>query len=511
MPSSDPKRVAPTSRRVAPDGAPSHRPSHNGRRTKIVATIGPASRSPEVLRELLEAGVDVFRLNFAHGTADEHAEVIHRIRSAAEDAGREVGILGDLPGPKLRLGDIEGGVAVLHSGSTILMRGEPATTAPTNTGAGQTGNPELLTVQWDGFAKAVSEGDPVFLADGRVRLRVASVSGGDVTCEVEAGGAVSSHQGLNLPGADTDLPETGASDQPWIDFACEHGIDLLAVSFVRRPSDLEKVAARIRERGSDIPLIAKIEKPQAAERAEEIIEAAGSGIMIARGDLGVELPIEEVPGAQKRLIALAGRASKPAITATQMLATMVRASRPTRAEVTDVANAIYDGTDAVMLSEETAIGDYPVEAVRVMDRIARVTEPRLKFGEMVFTRVEEKENDVAETVAQVTVAACYRLGLKAIVCPTSSGRTARLISAHRPRVPVLAVSPRLETVRRMNLLFGISSTQAEDWTSIRKLLDDCAALARDWGIAESGDLVAITAGLPAQGVGTNLFEIHRVP
>ena len=278
-----------------------------------------------------------------------------------------------------------------------------------------------------------------------------------MTCEVEAGGAVSSHQGVNLPGADADLPETGASDEPWIDFACENGIDLLAVSFVRRPSDLEKVEARIKERGADIPLIAKIEKPQAAERAEEIIEAAGSGIMVARGDLGVELPIEEVPGAQKRLIALAGRASKPTITATQMLATMVRASRPTRAEVTDVANAIYDGTDAVMLSEETAIGDYPVEAVRVMDRIARVTEPHLRYGELVFTRVEEHEHDIAETVAQVAVAACYRLGLKAVVCPTSSGRTARLISAHRPRVPVLAVSQRLETVRRMNLLFGISS------------------------------------------------------
>jgi pyruvate kinase len=483
---------------VAPGGAP----SHNARRTKIVATVGPASRSPEVLRQLLDAGVDVFRLNFAHATADQHAENVRRIRSASDEAGREVGILGDLPGPKLRLGELEGGVAVLHSGSTVLMRGQTD---------GRPGNPELLPVQWEGFARAVHEGDPVFLADGRVRLRVASVAEGDVTCEVEAGGAVSSHQGVNLPSADTALPETGASDQPWIDFACDNGIDLLAVSFVRRPSDLEAVEQRLADRDTDIPLIAKIEKPQAAERAEEIIEAAGSGIMIARGDLGIELPIEEVPGAQKRLIALAGRASKPSITATQMLATMVRASRPTRAEVTDVANAIYDGTDAVMLSEETAIGDHPVEAVRVMDRIARVTEPRLKFGEMVFTRVEEKEHDIAETVAQVTVAACYRLGLKAIVCPTSSGRTARLISAHRPRVPVLAVSPRLETVRRMNLLFGISSIQAEDWTSLRKLLDDCATLARERGIAESGDLVAITAGLPAQGVGTNLFEIHRVP
>ena len=484
---------------------------HIARRTKIVATVGPASSSPETLRELFDSGVDVFRLNFAHGTAEEQAENIRRIRAVSEEVGREVGIMGDLPGPKLRLGDLEGDVAVLHSGSNVVLRGEPASTAPTNTGAGQAGNAELLTVQWEGFARAVREGDPVFLADGRVRLRVVSVDGGEVTCEVEAGGAVSSHQGVNLPGADHDLPETGASDQPWIDFACENGIDVLAVSFVRRPSDLEKVEARLKERDADIPLIAKIEKPQAAEQAEEIIDAAGSGIMIARGDLGIELPIEEVPGAQKRLITLAGRASKPAITATQMLATMVRASRPTRAEVTDVANAIYDGTDAVMLSEETAIGDHPVEAVRVMDRIARVTEPRLKYGEMVFTRVEEKEHDIAETVAQVAVAACYRLGLKAIVCPTNSGRTARLISAHRPRVPVLAVSPRLETVRRMNLLFGISSTQAEDWTSIRKLLDDCAAIARDARVAESGDLIAITAGLPAQEMGTNLFEIHRVP
>jgi pyruvate kinase len=473
------------------------------RRTKIVATVGPASREPDMLRELLGAGVDVFRLNFAHGTPDEQAETVQRIRAASEEVGREVGIMGDLPGPKLRLGDLEGGVAVLHSGSDVEMRGE------TN---GTPGNDRLLTVQWEGFAKAVAVGDPVFLADGRVRLRVIAVSGGKVTCEVEAGGAVSSHQGVNLPHADTDLPETGASDEPWIDFACDNGIDLLAVSFVRRPSDLDKVESRLAERGVEIPLIAKIEKPQAAERAEEIIDAAGSGIMVARGDLGVELPIEEVPGAQKRLIALAGRASKPTITATQMLATMVRASRPTRAEVTDVANAIYDGTDAVMLSEETAIGDHPVEAVRVMDRIARVTEPRLRYDELVFTRVREGNHDIAETVAQVAVAACYRLGLKGIVCPTTSGRTARLISAHRPRVPVLAVSERLETVRRMNLLFGISSTEApENWTSIRKLLDDCATLAREHSIASSGDLVAITAGLPAQGVGTNLFEIHRVP
>jgi pyruvate kinase len=476
--------------------------SDPGRRTKIVATVGPASRQPEVLRELLEAGVDVFRLNFSHATAERHAEDISRIRDTAADAGREVGILGDLPGPKLRLGVLEGDVAVLHSASRVVLTG---------VSDGPPGNAERLPVQWPGFSQAVRESDPVFLADGRVRLKVLSISDPEVTCEVEAGGAVSSHQGVNLPGADAELPDTGHADEKWVDFACHNGIDLLAVSFVRRPADLDRVHAAISARGRDIPLIAKIEKPQAAERAEGIIAAAGSGIMIARGDLGVELPIEEVPGTQKRLIALAGRAAKPAITATQMLATMVRTPRPTRAEVTDVANAIYDGTDAVMLSEETAVGENPVEAVRVMDRIARTTEQRLPYGDWLFSRVEEREHDVGEAVTQVAVAAAYRLDLAGIVVPTTSGRTARLVSAYRPRVPVLAVSARPETVRRMNLLFGVRATQAEEWTSLRRLLDECARLAREQGIASSGDLVAVTAGLPAQEMGTNLFEVHRVP
>jgi pyruvate kinase len=473
------------------------------RRTKIVATVGPASREPEILRELILAGVDVFRLNFSHGTAEDHAENVVRIRAASAEVGKEAGILGDLPGPKLRLGDLEEGVAVLHSGSTAVLYGEADSGPP--------GNAERLPVQWAAFARAVHPGDPVYLADGRVRLKVMEVNGDEVVTEIEAGGAVSSHQGVNLPGADRELPDAGIHDESWVHFACELGIDLLAVSFVRRPSDLERVQEVVDRQDAGIPLIAKIEKPQAAARAEEIIAEAESGIMVARGDLGVELPLEEVPGAQKRLITLAGRASKPSITATQMLATMVRASRPTRAEVTDVANAIYDGTDAVMLSEETAVGEYPVEAVRVMDRIARVTEQHLPYGEWVFNRVEEHEHDVAEAVTQVAVAAAYRLGLAAIVVPTTSGRTARLVSAYRPRVPVLAVSSRMQTVRRMNLLFGVQAAQAEEWTSLRQLLDDCARLARENGIASSGDRIAITAGLPGQRLGTNLFEVHTVP
>jgi pyruvate kinase len=271
------------------------------------------------------------------------------------------------------------------------------------------------------------------------------------------------------------------------------------------------VERRVRVAGADIPLIAKIEKPQAAENAEAIIRAAIGGIMVARGDLGIELPIERVPTVQKRLLALAGRHSRPSITATQMLASMVTSSRPTRAEVTDVANAIYQGTDAVMLSEETAVGDYPVEAVRVMDRIARETEPDLPYGDWVFSRVATEPSDVAGSVARAAVGSTYTLGLAALVVPTRSGRTARLVSAHRPRVPMLAVSPRIETVRRLQLLFGVNCALADEWTSLRSLLDDCARLARETGVAGSGSLIGITAGLPEQELGTNMFEIHRVP
>jgi pyruvate kinase len=234
-------------------------------------------------------------------------------------------------------------------------------------------------------------------------------------------------------------------------------------------------------------------------------------MMVARGDLGIEVPLEQVPVEQKRLIRAAGRASKPTITATQMLASMVTARRPTRAEVTDVANAIYDGTDAIMLSEETAVGENPVEAVRVMDRIARATEPDLRYGEWLFSRTDQATQDVADSVAQSAVGAVYRLGLKALVVPTTSGRTARILSAHRPNVPVLALSPRLETVRRLSLLFGVTAVQSPPNEDIRALLEHCAAIALNHCIAHSGELIGITAGLPDQELGTNLFEVHRVP
>jgi pyruvate kinase len=471
------------------------------RRTKIVATIGPATRTVETMIELIEAGVDVFRFNFSHGTRAEHAENVEMAREAAKRSDKEVGILGDLPGPKLRIGDVEGGMVGLRPGSEITLT--------TDTDA--IGTEEQLSVSYAGLPSAVRTGSEIYLADGRIRLRVTECTDGEVRCAVEVGGRVASHQGLNLPGSEVELPAAGRDDLEWVDFAVEQKLDLLAISFVRRAEDITPVQRRVRTSGSDIPVIAKIEKPQATERAEEIVKAVTAGIMIARGDLGIELPIEEVPLVQRRLLALAGRFSVPTITATQMLASMVAASRPTRAEVSDVANAIFQGTDAVMLSEETAIGEYPVEAVRVMDRIARTTEPDLPYGDWVFNRTRTDPSDVANSVARAAVGSTYTLGLAALVVPTRSGRTARLVSAHRPKVPVLAVSPRLETVRRLNLLFGVQCAIAEDWSGITALLEDCARIAKREGVAKSGDLIGITAGLPDQELGTNLFEVHRVP
>jgi pyruvate kinase len=468
-----------------------------GRRTKIIATVGPASWDADVLSRLIDAGADVLRLNFSHADRDRHARTVEAIRAGAERAGREVAVLGDLPGPKLRIGELRGDVAELETGMHVKLTPQDVE-----------GDEGTIPVAWPGVT-SLHQDEEVYLADGAIRLRVRGPDDGGVDCEVEVGGTLSSHKGMNVPGVSS--PASTDGDLGWVEFAVEQGIDLLAVSFVSTAADLEPVSERLRALGSDIPLIAKIEKQQAAENAEEIVAAATGGIMVARGDLGIELPLSRVPVMQKRLIRAAGRHSKPAITATQMLASMVIARRPTRAEVTDVANAIYDGTDAVMLSEETAVGQHPVEAVQVMDRIARATEPDLPYGEWLFGRTDQATQDVADSVAQGAVGAVYRLGLAALVVPTTSGRTARLVSAHRPKVPVLAVSPRIETVRRLNLLFGVTAVLYEQNTDVRTLLQDCAEMAARHGIAASGELIAITAGLPEQELGTNLFEVHRVP
>jgi pyruvate kinase len=468
------------------------------RSTKIVATIGPASKDPEVLVAMVEAGMDVARLNFAHGDREQHAETTQLIREAASRAGREVAILGDLPGPKLRIGPVAGGVAELARESLVVLTAEQSE-----------GTSHRLPVAWRGFAELVDEGDVCYLADGAVRLRVEQISDTDVVTKVEVGGSVASRQGLNLPNVTVSLPAVSAEDIALLDAGLEMGLDYFALSFVRRREDLEPVRRHLEERGAEVPLIAKVEKPQAAANAEEVIDAA-DGIMIARGDLGIELPIEEVPLVQKRLLAIAGRRAKPTITATQMLESMVHSTRPTRAEVADVANAIFDGTDAVMLSQETAVGKHPALAVEMMASIATTVERELPYGRWLAERGPQANNQY-HAIAFGAVGAVYQLGLKCIVSPTNTGATALLISAYRPKAPVLALSPRPEVVRRCRLLWGVHPQHHSEPMDTLGLIEACANAATDAGLAKKGDKIGITAGLPAGSAGgTNLFKVHTV-
>jgi pyruvate kinase len=468
------------------------------RSTKIVATIGPASQEPDVLEGMIAAGMDVARLNFAHGTPEQHAATAAAIAVAAERADREVAVLGDLPGPKLRIGPVVGGVAELARDSRVVLTPEQVE-----------GTAQRLPVAWPGFSELVEEGDVCYLADGAVRLRVDEVHDSEVVTRVEVGGSVASRQGLNLPNVAVSLPAVSAEDIALLDVGLEMGLDYFALSFVRRREDLDPVREHLRERNAEVPLIAKIEKPQAAANGEEIIDAA-DGIMIARGDLGIELPIEEVPLVQKRLLALAGRRAKPTITATQMLESMVHSTRPTRAEVADVANAIFDGTDAVMLSQETAVGKHPVLAVEMMASIATTIERELPYGRWLAERGPQANNQY-HAISFGAVGAVYQLGLKCIVAPTNTGTTARLISAYRPRAPVLALSPRHDVVRRCRLLWGVHPQLNEEPLDTLDLIEACADAAVRAGLAVKGDAIGITAGLPAgRSGGTNLFKVHTV-
>jgi len=466
--------------------------------TKIVATIGPASREPAVLERMIAAGLDVARLNFAHGTPEQHAQTVDSIRAAADRVGREVAVLQDVPGPKLRIGPVKGGKTELVPGSVVVLTREAIE-----------GTSSRLPIAWPGFSEIVAPGDVAYLADGAIRLRIKEVAEGEVSAEVEVGGTLASRQGVNLPNVTTSLPAVSEADLRLIDAGLAMGVDAIALSFVRRHEDLAPVRRHLEAAGSDVPLFAKIEKPQAAANAEEIVDAA-DGIMVARGDLGIELPIEQVPLVQKRLLRLAGHAAKPSITATQMLESMVHSSRPTRAEVADVANAIFDGTDAVMLSQETAVGRDPAGAVAMMAAIAEATERELPYGRWLAER-RRGGGDEASTIAFGAVGAVYQLGLKAIVASTISGGTARVVSAHRPQVPVLALSPRRDVVRRCCLLWGVTGVLKEELGGTTDLLRACADAARRAGVAGPGDRIGITAGLPAgTSGGTNLFKVETL-
>jgi pyruvate kinase len=467
------------------------------RRTKIVATIGPASDDPETLARLIEAGVDVARLNFAHGTPESQATTAERVREAASRVGRQVAVLQDLPGPKLRIGPLRDDVAELHTGEMLtLVCGETLE-----------GDAKRMSVAWRGLCEAVEPGDEIYLADGSVRLCVKDVrdSDAEVDALIDLGGVVASRQGVNVPGELIALPSVPEGDLELLSFGESIGVDLVALSFVRRPEDVEEVRTH-----TDLPLIAKIEKPQAVRSAEAIVSASDC-VMVARGDLGIELELEQVPLVQKRVIALAGEYARPVITATQMLESMVTSSRPTRAEVTDVANAILDGTDALMLSQETAVGAYPVESVRMMASIAERTEPAAPTVEWNEHRVRRDERDPAYTVAYNACAAARQLGLSAILCPTLSGRSARLISAHRPEVPVYALSPSEEVVRRCSLMWGVEAVAMPHCHITEELIAAAVARALDIGWIASGERVAITAGLPSGAPGTtSLLQVQQV-
>ena len=467
------------------------------RRTKIVATIGPASRDPDTLLRMIEAGMDVARLNFSHGNREIHAENAERVRAAAGRVGRQVAILQDLPGPKIRIGRLRDDIAELKPGEKLVLA----------CGSDDVGDGERISVSWRGLTSAVDPGDVIYLADGAIRLRVQGIRDGDGELEtaVEIGGSVASRQGLNIPGSTRGLDAVPEEDLDMLRFGESIGVDLIALSFVRHAEDVTKVRQHTR-----LPLVAKIEKPQAVDAAEEIMRAADC-VMVARGDLGIELPIQDVPIVQKRLLEQAGRLARPSITATQMLDSMVASSRPTRAEVADVANAILDGTDAVMLSQETAIGAYPVAAVEMMASVAERTERSAPYKLWNESRVRRDARDPAYTVAYMACTAARELHLAALVVPTLSGRSARLISAHRPKVPIYALSPGRETVRRCSLMWGVQAGSMRRHEVTEALIADATRRVAELGWVKPGARVGVTAGLPSGRPGTtSLIQIQKV-
>jgi pyruvate kinase len=467
------------------------------RRTKIVATVGPASESPEALRRLVAAGVDVFRLNYSHGTAETHAGAARAIRDAAADAGREVGILQDLGGPKIRTGDVEGGGEIELTEGERLVLGREA--GPVRRGRLTTTLPDLV--------EDLEVGHRLLLRDGRLLLRVASREPDGVRLVVERGGPLAPRSGINLPDTRLSVPSLTAKDAHDLVAGLAAGVDLVALSFVRQGADLD--AARGAASGQDVFLVAKIEKPEAVRHLDAILERADA-VMVARGDLGVEIPAEEVPLVQKRIIRAANARRVPVITATQMLESMVDRAVPTRAEASDVANAILDGTDAVMLSAETATGRFPEEAVRVMARIAeRVDAPDPDH----IQRRRSSGHDLAppEAVARAASRAAEDLRAKAIVVYTESGSTARLLSSQRPSVPIFALSPERVTVRRLQLCWGVFPSRMPRVERMADMLSLGERVLVGAGQVERGDRVVVVSGSrAAHRGGTNTMKVLTI-
>ncbi|MDR0355414.1 MAG: pyruvate kinase [Deltaproteobacteria bacterium] len=469
----------------------------NLRKTKIVATIGPASSSPEILAGMIKAGLDVARLNFSHGDHASHKANIAAIRRLAAEAGREVGILQDLSGPKIRLGAIS--ERRLENGQEIrLIVGTDDCES------------DVLTVNYAHLLDDVEEGSRILLADGRLELKILAREKDCLRAEVLTGGLISAHKGVNLPDSNLQIKAFTQKDQSDLVAGLEAGVDFVAMSFVRHEDDLKPIVEMINRSGSPPLLIAKIEKPQALQRLDQILDIA-DGLMVARGDLGVEMALEEVPLIQKNLIQKARRRGKLVITATQMLASMVSSPRPTRAEVTDVANAILDGTDAVMLSDETAAGQFPVESVQMLDRVARRVEPSIDCAQFIKEDQDEHLEKMGASITRAVAILAKDQKAKAIVAVTQGGNTARLVSHYRQDVPVIGMTSRTTTFRQLTLSWGVVPALIQACDSIIQIEQLASEFLVRNGLAKKGDTVFLTCGMPLQVSGTtNLIKLLDV-
>lgn len=469
------------------------------RRTKIVCTVGPSSDIPGVLIKMIAAGMDVARFNMSHDTRETHARRMRAVREASREAQKTVALLCDTKGPEIRLGKFHGGSALLRDSQQFLLTTKPLI-----------GDSSRAYVQYPGIVRDVSPGMQILIDDGNISLRVVSVDDDGVTTTVEAGGEISDGKKVNLPGAIVSLPSLSAEDILDIQFAVREKADFLAASFVRKPVDVLEIRRVIREAGGDMHIIAKIENREGVENLDEILQVA-DGLMVARGDLGVEIPAEEVPLLQKSMIKKAIRLGKPVITATQMLESMVARPRPTRAEASDVANAILDGSDAIMLSAETAIGKYPVESVSMMARIAVRTEQGMDFRIPFDLPAPGETRTVTDAVSHATCATAAELGAAAIITATQSGHTTRMVARSRPFSPIIGATPDERVYRKLSIVWGVRPVLIEPAYDTDVLFDRAVRAACSSNLVKEGDMVVLTAGIPVGVPGTtNMLTVQTV-
>ncbi|MFV9511195.1 pyruvate kinase [Tepidibacillus sp. LV47] len=469
------------------------------RKTKIVCTIGPASEEVEVLKELIHAGMNVARLNFSHGDYEEHGRRIKNIRQAAKETGKTVAILLDTKGPEIRTGILGVPEVELKQGETIILTTEEIV-----------GDKNRVSVSYQGLPQDVHPGSKILIDDGLIGLEVEKIEGTEIYCKILNSGILKSKKGVNVPGVKINLPGITQKDADDIRYGIEQGIDIIAASFVRKAKDVLEIREILEEYNADILIISKIENHEGVENIDEILQVS-DGIMVARGDLGVEIPAEEVPLVQKMIIEKCNKAGKPVITATQMLDSMQRNPRPTRAEASDVANAIFDGTDAIMLSGETAAGKYPIESVATMARIALRTEEALNYSEIFRKRSTLQQTNVTDAISQAVVNTAIDLNANAILTPTESGQTARLVSKYRPKVPIIAITPHEKVMKKLSLNWGVYPLLGKKVESTDEMLKESVDTAIGAGYIKHGDLVVITAGVPVGKVGTtNLMKVHLV-